>query len=199
MATLSRSRQNRFALIAALTACAVLGLMAATAEGKRLGQLAPSCDVHCPLPPAGLQQQGIALHTAASSPSYRVPRGRWKIRSWRVQPYSTYTALARLLVYRPAAKHGRYKLIAESDQGIVSGGVVPTFKSAIRVRRGDRLGLAASGPLKLDYPTPAPTDKAATFPCAPAPGDAIGTGSVCPLTPTSGRRINLAARIRRIR
>jgi hypothetical protein len=200
MLKLSTSKTRRSALIGALVACAALAVVVAPAQAKRLGHIAPPLDcAHCPIPPANLTQQAVALHTAPGSPSYVVPRGHWKIKSWGVQGYPTYPAEARLLVLRRASAPGRYRLIARSRPGVVFPASTPTFKSAIRVRRGDRLGLASSGPLEMAYPTPSLKDKAASFGCEPVPGTAIGTGTACPLNPTSGMgfRLNLAARLKR--
>jgi hypothetical protein len=195
----STSTTKRKAVIGALAACAALAFAAAPAEGKRLGQVAPECD-HCSPIPTGTPQHGLALNTAASSPSYVVPRGRWRITSWSVRDNSNFPDAVRLLVFRRASTPGRYRLIAKSPQRLVPPDSAPTFASSIRVRGGDRLGLETQGYLTPVYPTASLQDKVAGFPCSTVLGKAIGAGTACPLTPSSGfgARLNLAATIKRL-
>jgi hypothetical protein len=72
----SKLNARRSALIGALASCAAIALVAAPAEAKRIGHVAPVGSSSC----SGCV--GFALHTAPGSPSYVVPRGRWKITSW---------------------------------------------------------------------------------------------------------------------
>jgi hypothetical protein len=108
-------------------------------EPKRLGHVAPLGSSSC------TSCEGFGLRTAASSPSYAVPRGRWRIISWSARGATNGDAAARLLVFRRTSTPGRYRLIAESATRQVPADDAPTFASAIRVRRGDRLGLETIG------------------------------------------------------
>jgi hypothetical protein len=197
MLKLSTSKTRRSALIGALAACAALAVMVAPAQAKRLGHVAPLD------PGAGCTNcWEFSLHTAASSPSYVIPRGHWRITSWSATGHANDDAAARLLVFRPAATKGRYRLIAMSGVRQVPAGTRPTFRSAIRVRRGDRLGLSGIGHMPITYFSPSfplgdKTASAQPQCIFPSIGLATGTGTACPLNTGGGSRLNVAATIQR--
>jgi hypothetical protein len=196
----STSKTKRKAVIVALAACAALAFAVAPAEGKRLGQVAPECD-HCGFIPTGDPVRGLALHTAADSPSYVVPRGRWRITSWRLRDDTSLPDQVRLLVFRRTSTPGRFRLIAKSGPRLAPpDGAISSYASSIRVRRGDRLGLETQGAIPPAYRTAPLQDKVAGFQCSTELGRAIGAGTACPMTPSSvyGFRLNLATTIKRL-
>jgi hypothetical protein len=197
MLKLSTPKTRRSALIAALAACATLAVMVAPAQAKRLGHVAP-------LDPGGgcTNCWEFSLHTAAGSPFYKIPRGHWKITSWSATGSTANDAAARLLVFRRGSTQGRYRMIAESRIRPVPAGATPTFRSSIRVRRGDRLGLESIGEMPVTYFSPSfpagdKTTSAEPLCSFTSLGLVVGTGSACPLNSSGSRRINVAATIRR--
>jgi hypothetical protein len=193
----STSKTGRRAVIGGLAAFAALALAVAPAEAKRIGHVAP-------LDP-GLGCTAcweFSLHTAASSPSYAIPRGHWKLTSWRVTGHAADDAAARLLVFRPSSTAGRYRMIAMSAIRQVPAGATSSFPSSIRVRRGDRLGVLSVGHLPVTYFSPSFPVKDTTASAQPqclflSLGEATGTGTACPLDSAASRRVNVAATIKR--
>jgi hypothetical protein len=162
---------------------------------KHIGRTAPPCPHGCPFgPPGSPTQRGLALHSAPGSPSYVVPHGHWRISSWQVRGGGMGSA-QRLLVYRRTATAGQYRLIAETAKEIVPPEDLATFAGSIRVRGGDRLGLETTGGMPA-YFTGLAQDKIASMPCLAPLGKPIGAGTGCPLDPTSGGLLNLAATLK---
>jgi hypothetical protein len=183
-------------LILGLSSIAALSLAASPAGAARihLGKPAPSgafpgsCGGAC---------NSFALRTAPSSPSYKVPRGRWTITSWKLQGDPTSAGEALLRIYRRTAPN-TYKLIRESENEAVPAGAVTKFATHLNVRRGDRLGLETIVLGQLVYSTPKPKDMVAGLgPCAPILGDSVGMGTACPITSMGQERINVGATLKR--
>jgi hypothetical protein len=202
MIKLTPSKTKRSALISALAACAAIGAVAAPANAKQLGHVAPT------ISGGGCGQcWEFALHGAADSPSYRIPRGHWKITSWSATGDDTDDAAARLLVIRPGSDHGRYRMFTTSAIRDIPANTTPTFKSSIKVRHGDRLGLASIGSLPVQYSRPSfpkqdkggstqPTLQANCLYPSLVP---FGTGTACPLASKDAKtRVNVAATIKRV-
>jgi hypothetical protein len=193
MQKLSTHKPWRSTAIAVLTAAAALALVAAPAQAKRIGHVAPVGTGSC------TNCWSFSLRTAASSPSYKVPGGHWKITSWRVRGDIASAAEAHLLVVRPSTTHGRFRIVEKSSYGQVSPGGVSKFASSIPVRGGDHLGLSGGGALPVSYSSPSVKDDAASaLPCGmPALGVAFGAGAACPVSVIDQARVNVAATLER--
>jgi hypothetical protein len=140
--------------------------------------------------------EAFETDTAASSPSYAVPKGKWKIVSWKATGSTTKNADAKLRVYRPTDVKGQYELIAESDQEAIAKNTRPSHDTRIRVKHGDLLGIRTSGFLPIVYQTDKVGDEiTAPFGCTPVVGDLVGTGAGCATSSTAGRRANIAAKL----
>jgi hypothetical protein len=146
------------------------------------------------------------MHSAAGSPSYRVPRGHWEITSWSATGDDVDDASARLLVIRRGSDPGSYRMHATSAIRNIPAKKTPTFKSSIKVRGGDRLGLASIGNMPVQYSRPAfpKQDESGSTQPTPQPScvyplnDLFGTGTVCPLASQDAKtRVNVAATIER--
>ena len=134
------------------------------------------------------------------------PRGHWEITSWSATGDDVKHAAARLLVIRRGSDPGSYRMHKTSAIRDIPANKTRTFKSSIKVRGGDRLGLASIGNLPVQYSRPAfpKQDKAGSTQPTPQPSclyplhDLFGTGTLCPLTTQGAKtRVNVAATIER--
>jgi hypothetical protein len=197
MQKLSTHKTLRSTVITALAAAAAIALFAAPAEAKQLGHVAK------PDPGGGCTNcWDFSLADAPRGPSYAIPQGRWKITSWSVTGNTNNDAAARLLVVRAGSTPGTYQVAAMSRVRQVREDKTPTFRSSIRVRGGDRLGLTSIGNLGVSYLVHSlkyqlgTTQPGCLFP-ALSIGEPFGAGTACPLNTGNGHRINIAATIKR--
>jgi hypothetical protein len=185
---------RRWIGIAIVLAAMCVIAVPADAAKIRLGQVAPSgafpgsCGGEC---------DAFALDTAPASPSYVVPRGRWTVVSWRAQADPSVPGEARLRIYRPTQVDGRFRLFAQTRTRPFPAGTISVYRAHIRVRGGDLLGIGTLTTIPLVYQTPNAGDEIADPTCTPQVGDPVGAGTSCALTQTTGRRVNIAATLRR--
>jgi hypothetical protein len=189
-----RAMRRSAIAIAAVVISGLLGAVpAGAAQSRTIGKAAPvgaspgSCG-NC---------EAFAFATAPESPSYAVPKGRWKIVSWKAAGDETDPAQARLGIYRPSATAGQFKLVKETAFKNFQGGVKTSHKANIRVRRGDVIGIETNGSMPIVYDSTRDADQTASPTCQPQVGDQVGTGTLCPTNTSSSRRVNVAATLKR--
>jgi hypothetical protein len=172
-------------------------LMAASASGatfKHLGAPAP----HVGSNGSCGSCNELQLETAASSPSYVVPHGRWTIVSWKSHGNHDDHGQAVLRVYRPTNVGGQYKLVKESDVEGFPPGEVTKHKAHIRVRKGDHLGLTGVGTFPTVYSSGKAGDIEGGPSCGPyGVGTFVGTSTGCPLFTATEARVNVAVTLKR--
>jgi len=186
---------RRFAIVISAVVLGVLvgSAPAGAAKFKTIGKAAPvggspgSCG-GC---------EAFSLDTAAASPSYVVPKGRWTIVSWKAAGDETDNGQARLRIYRPLAVAGRFELVRETAFKDFPGGVKTSHKTHIRVRRGDVIGIETGASMPIVYDTTRAADEIATLTCQPQIGDDVGPGTSCDTNTMSSRRVNVAAKLKR--
>ena len=160
-----------------------------SATALTLGSLAPAST------PAGQTCtgcHGFQTATAASSPSYAVPAGKWKIVSWRSRNTTGSKVRARLWVFRPTSTADRYRLAAKSDKKPIPAHSAPRFATHIRVKGGDLLGVDTFGDMVFAYETAASRDVTSAPECNPALGQAVGVGTSCSLFSEGNGRVNVS-------
>jgi hypothetical protein len=176
-----------------LTAAAAL-VAAPPAGAKTLGSLAPK---DTPSGETCSGCHGFQETTAASSPAYSVPKGKWKITSWRTRNTTPQVVAARLWVFRPT-QPGDYKLIGRSDKETVGANEAPSHEASIKVKKGDLIGLESFGDMATFYSTGQSDD----LPGAPncrhvAGGQVVGSGTSCTLYESAGGLLNVTAKLQR--
>ena len=187
----SRAGRWRVALAAVGVLSAAL-VFAPGAMALKLGSLAPrgtssgeTCD-SC---------HGFQANTAAGSPSYAVPAGRWKITSWRSRNTTGSQVVARLQVFRPTPTEDRYKLVAQSRKTHIPAHSAPSQAVQISVRPGDLIGLATFSDMVFSYESPPLADRTSSPSCTPAVNQAVGAGTTCPIFGEGLSRVNVSVHI----
>jgi hypothetical protein len=134
---------------------------------------------------------------AAGSPSYRVPKGKWRIIKWSAQGGGTADGSARLRVYRKTGVDGQYKLVKESDQETIAADGHPRRETSLRVRHGDMLGITTNGGAPARFGAPAADgDIEGIVNCDPTgPGFLVGTGTACAVSESPFGRANVWAKL----
>jgi hypothetical protein len=195
-------RQHRLSARRRLV-CVAVGICSAAlvltpgAMARTLGSLAPA---NTPDGETCTGCQGFESATAADSPSYAVPAGRWLITSWRSRNTTDAPVRARLWVFRPTSTSDRYKLLAQSRKVHIPANSAPKFTTNIAVRHGDILGLLTYDSMVFSYPSPALGDVSSSPDCRPVPlGQAVGTGTSCPLFSGGHGRVNVSVQAHRRR
>jgi len=182
--------------------CAAIGIgsavlvLAPGATALTLGSLAPAST---PVGDTCTGCQGFQPATAPHSPSYAVPAGRWRITSWRSRNTTGSPVRARLWVFRRTPTGGRYKFLAQSRKVHIPGHSAPRFATNITVKGGDLLGLQTYDTMVFSYVTPAPGDVSSSPECRPLLGQAVGTGTSCPLFTEGTSRVNVSVQAQRRR
>jgi hypothetical protein len=163
--------------------------LAGVADARKLGSVAPPHDGGC------TNCETFQRASAAGSPSYRVPHGKWTITSWSTQGGGSEVGSAQLLVFRPTDTPGQYKLIGESIvQKKIPANGHPNFQTDIDVRVGDLLGIRVDFGLVAGYTNPAlPGDVTTNVSCHPDIGDLVGVGTSCALADLPAHRVNAKA------
>ena len=184
------------ARLAIVIGMATIGALvtAGPASALKLGKPAPDVDpgetcVSC---------NAFQLKTAPSSPSYVVPSGHWKIKSWEAAGNPVAQGEARLLIYRRTGVAHQYKLVAGSDSEQFPPGVITEHSAAINVKGGDRLGTSGGGEFPTTYTSSKLKDvKGTATNCGSLTiGDTVGGGGDCDLDKTGKARVNVGVRIR---
>ena len=176
-------------LFVALGAWGTALVLAPGATALTLGSLAPA---NAPAGETCTGCHGFQTETAASSPSYAVPAGKWKIVSWRSRNTTGSKVRARLWVFRPTSTADRYKLVAKSHKKPIPAHSAPRFATHIRVKSGDLLGVDTFGDMVFAYETAASRDVTSAPECNPALGQAVGTGTPCSLFSEGHGRVNVS-------
>jgi hypothetical protein len=183
----------------ALVGGLVLAGPTGAAKFKQLGKVAPN-------PGAGEtcgDCNTFQFATAPTSPSYVVPKGKWKIVSWRAAgPHpSDGAGHARLRIYRPTGVTDQFKIVKESDDELFPAGKVKEHKTKIRVRKGDHLGIRSVGSMLTSYDSNKGQDvMGAPAACSLSVGSTIGpegSGSDCDLNEFGFSRTNVAVTLKR--
>jgi hypothetical protein len=140
------------------------------------------------------------IGTAPESPSYKVPRGKWRIIAWKAAGLAKGEgrSKARLRIYRPTGVTDQFKIIAQSDIESFAADKVTEHRTRIRVKKGDRLGIVGSGDFANLYDTGNTEDVRGTpTNCAAQVGSTVGGGGDCDLIVNTNRRLNVGATIKR--
>ena len=176
-------------LCVAFAACAATLALAPAAPAKTLGSLAPA---NTPAGESCTGCHGFQTRSAAGSPSYAVPAGKWRITSWRSRNTTASPVRAQLWVFRHTRTRGQYKLVARSRKEQIPAHSAPRFATDIRVKRGDLLGLATFGDMVFSYETAALKDVTSSPECSVPLGLAVGNGTSCGLFSEGNGRVNVA-------
>ncbi len=174
----------------AIGACAATLAWAPAALAMTLGSLAPA---NSPIGETCTGCHGFQTKTAAGSPSYAVPAGKWRITSWRSRNTTRSGVRAQLWVFRHTRTNGQYKLVARSRKERITAGSAPRFATDIPVRRGELLGLATFGEMIFSYISAPSRDVSASPECNVPLGRAVGSGTSCSLFSEGNGRVNVAA------
>jgi hypothetical protein len=138
----------------------------------------------------------LARDKAAGSPSYRVPKGKWRIIKWSAQGGGTAAGSARLRVYRETDVDGQYKLVKESDEETIPADGHPRRETSLRVRHGDMLGLTTDGGAPAGFNSTADGDIDGLVGCDPTgPGFLVGMGTACAVFESPSERANVWAKL----
>ena len=184
-------------LLAGLSVLAVAGGWIASAGGAKsnrvkIGHIGPPGTGSCS------NCNAFQLTVDKASPRYRVPKGTWTVVKWRTRGGDTIEGSARFRVWRDTKTDGRYRLIGQSPVKTVGVGEAVGFPSNIDVKRGDRLGLYAINGIAAGYSSPDPDDTGAGAACfTGGVGDAVGTGTSCPVGLIEHSLANVAATLKR--
>jgi hypothetical protein len=167
---------NAFLKVAGLAFALSLGSALAVgspAAALTLGSLAPpdlggcgNCNV-------------VQRKTAPGEPSYEVPPGKWKIKSWSAQGGGTAAGKARLRVYRPTGTKRQLKLVKQSAYGTVPADGHPVFATNLKVRGGDLIGLYTQDNIPSAHNIGLGKNVVWTVGCASTVGDLVGAGTGC--------------------
>jgi hypothetical protein len=174
----------------ALATCAATLLLAPAAGAVTLGHVAPASS---PVGDLCGGCHGFQAHTASSSPSYKVPAGKWTISSWRTRNITASPVGARLWVFRPTSKKGQYRLVGRSDRESIPAHRAPSFTTHVRVRRGDRLGIDTFGHTIFVYDSAEAGDITKAPECNPSLGQSVGGGTSCSTFTEGMNLVNVSA------
>ena len=141
--------------------------------------------------------------TAPSSPSYVVPSGDWKIKSWKAAGNKHGKGEARLRIYRPTGTTDQYQIVDQSPIRRFPAGEITKHRAKIEVEGGDHLGIVGVGSFPSSYDSNKGADvighPTATANCIiPTIGDTVGGGGDCDLAEFAFARVNIAVRIKPI-
>jgi hypothetical protein len=131
--------------------------------------------------------------TGKGEPSYKVPAGKWKIISWSAQGGGQAVGQALLIVFRPTATAGQFKVVKQSAVETIPKSGHPSFTVNFNVEEGDVIGLATLSGLVTGYSAPVTKDKAWIVGCFTNVGDKVGAGTPCGLTPLTESLVNVRA------
>ena len=142
---------------------------------------------------------GFQVETAPSSPSYIVPKGRWKIVAWEAAGNKHGVGHALLRIYRPTGVSNQYEIVKESDSKKFPADEITEHKASIRVRKGDHLGLVGAGG---DFPTfwDGKSGDISGHPtsCFASVGSTVGGGGTCGLGTFNNSRVNVAVTLKHL-
>lgn len=178
-------------LIVATLAAALVVVPSATA--LKLGQTAPANS------PGGVECgacDGFQSRTAAGSPSYKVPDGKWTITKWKSRNTTDAKVRARLKVFRHVGP-GVWKVIGESSKRTIKPNSAPSWKTQVKVKKGDRLGLGSYGQMVTSIHSPNSDDVALGPTCHRGTGQTVGAGTGCELFVGKGSLLNMRVNARR--
>jgi hypothetical protein len=144
----------------------------------------------------------LQIDSAKSSPQYIVPKGDWKITSWRAHGLHKGDGVghARLRIFRPTGVDGQYELVKESDVEKFPVNVVTKHRTSLKVQEGDHLALTSVGDFANVYDSNKERDVTGGLSgCGPeSTGPMIGTGTACPINETSHGRMNLSVKMKKL-
>lgn len=133
----------------------------------------------------------VQRRSAPGQPSYEVPPGKWKIKSWSAQGGGTAAGKAMLRVYRPTGEKNQLKLIRQTSLEKIPADGHPVFKTDLIVRGGDLIGIYTVDNVPAGYLSGLNKDFTWVFACDLDVGDLVGPGSDCKLNPLKGDLVNV--------
>jgi hypothetical protein len=141
------------------------------------------------------------FETAPSSPSYVVPKGKWKIVAWKAHGLKKGEgkSKARLRIYRPTAVVDQYEIVSESGIESFPAGEITRHRTRIKVKKGDHLGIVGVGEFASSVDSSRFADTAgAPTGCAPTVGVTVGgVGADCALSTFASSRVNVGATLKK--
>jgi hypothetical protein len=140
----------------------------------------------------------VQWKSAPGEPSYEVPPGKWRIKSWSTQGGGTAAGKARLRVYRPTGTKRQLRLVKQSDFGKVPVNGRPVFATSLTVRGGDLIGLYTLDNLSSGYSTGLTKDVFWAVACASNVGDLVGAGTGCKPGVLKASRVNIEAKLSKL-
>lgn len=137
------------------------------------------------------------LETAPSSPSYVVPSGDWKIKSWKAAGNKHGKGKARLQIYRPTGVSDQYEIVEQSAVERFPAGKITRHPANIKVEGGDHLGIVGVGDFPSSYDGKDGDVVGHPTGCIfPTVGTTVGGGGDCGLGEFGLSRVNVGVRIR---
>jgi hypothetical protein len=167
-------------------------IVAAPAAGVKLGRVAPA---DTPKGDTCGACVGFQSATAPASPSYALPSGKWTLDSWRTRNTTGKPVDARLDVFR-ATQNGHYKVVGQSKLETIPKNSAPAFKTHLRVRKGDMLGLDPLGHMVTSYDSPNAADTETAVFCHAHRGDVVPAAG-CGTDTFTNDLVNVAAKAHR--